>query len=597
MLISILPLDYSNIKYQFYCIKYNQLKNQIMKTKITLFIALLITMVSIAQNGINYKAIIKDNTGNIIVGDLIVVQFEIRQGSDTGPMVYQETHTPTTDDNGLIMLNIGEGTPTPTSPFFADVDWGSDSHFLNVQANTGAGLEDMGTTQFKTVPYAINALNSNDNSWQKNVDDISNTNSGNIGFGVDEPKVKFHFAEDQGFLFGNDTIGAGSKIMYMPQKNAFRIGTLATGAASVYWNDQIYTDASTDPPKDLNYVGLYSFATGLNNRAQGYAATAMGRDTEATNSYAHATGYFTNADGLYSTAMGFNTDAFATGSTALGYSTDAEANYSTAIGYFAEAQGLYSTAIGHSTKAVSYGSVAIGRFNIGSGNTTSWVSTDPIFEVGIGSSSTNRANAMTIRKNGNVGIGTTVPLDALHVNGRIRLETVEYIADGGTSEIEVRGDLRPSADNTYDIGTSALRYDDVFATSGVVNTSDRRDKKDIKSTSYGLNEIMQLEPVEYNWKDSRNDKKKLGLVAQDLLEVIPEVVKTHDWQDIDESDNPQQKRVKLDRMGVYYSDLIPVLIKAIQEQQTTIESLKTKVETQDVVITRLIESIETLKQN
>ena len=78
------------------------------------------------------------------------------------------------------------------------------------------------------------------------------------------------------------------------------------------------------------------------------------------------------------------------------------------------------------------------------------------FEIGIGTGPSSRANAVTVRKNGNVGIGTTVPLDRLHVNGRVRLQTVEYIEDGGTSEIAVRGDLRPTVDNTYDLGNECL---------------------------------------------------------------------------------------------------------------------------------------------
>ncbi len=49
--------------------------------------------------------------------------------------------TTTTTANGLIILNIGEGTVV--SGDFATIDWGSDDHFLNVQINTGAGLIDM----------------------------------------------------------------------------------------------------------------------------------------------------------------------------------------------------------------------------------------------------------------------------------------------------------------------------------------------------------------------------------------------------------------------------------------------------------------------
>lgn len=122
------------------------------------FFALLVSFPMISQtDGINYKAVIKDGSGNVIVNDLIVVQFQILQGAGM-TNVYQETHTPTTDANGMAIMNIGAGS---TSDVFADIDWGSDNHYLNVQINTGGGLTNMGTTQFMSVPYAYKSKSSN----------------------------------------------------------------------------------------------------------------------------------------------------------------------------------------------------------------------------------------------------------------------------------------------------------------------------------------------------------------------------------------------------------------------------------------------------
>ena len=415
-----------------------------------------------------------------------------------------------------------------------------------------------GNNNWSLAAYlASNHKNDRFNIWNGAIGDIlSLTGDGRMGLNVGiSPKTTFHIGNGRRVLFGTDTLGNGDKLMWLPDLHAFRVGTVASGSASTYWN--------------RDSIGLYSFASGLNTRAQGYGATAMGRDTEASNSYAFATGFFTNADGQYSTAMGFNTDAFALGSTALGYSTDAEQNYSFAAGYFAEAQAIYSIAIGNAVRAQSFASMAVGRYNVGGGSSTSWRSGDPIFEIGIGTGPSSRANAMTVRKNGNVGIGTTVPLDRLHVNGRVRLQTVEYFEDGGTSEIAVRGDLRPSADNTYDIGTSSLRYDDIYATSGTVNTSDLRDKSNVRPLKYGLREVAQMKPVMYQWKENNEAGDKIGLIAQDLLKIIPEVVKTWDYE-VSEADESLTK-VSLERLGVYYSDIIPVLVNAIKEQQTQIE--------------------------
>ncbi len=348
--------------------------------------------------------------------------------------------------------------------------------------------------------------------------------------------------------------------MFLPDLHAFRVGTVATGAASTYWN--------------RDSIGLYSFASGYNTRAQGFGATAMGRDTEATNSYAFASGFFSNADGQYSTAMGFNTDALALGSTALGYSTDAEANYTFAAGYFAEAQAIYSVAIGNAVRAQSYSSAAFGRYNEGGGSATSWVSTDPIFEIGIGTGPSTRANAVTVRKNGNVGIGTSNPLERLHVaNGNLRIGSLEEFSDGGSYLIQVNSALAPLSDGSRTLGSSSFRWSTVYATNGVIQTSDKRMKKNIKKLNYGLNEIMQLNPVSFNWIDDPDNNNRLGLIAQEILPIMPELVKTHEYQ-ISEDDPEKMELIEVENLGVNYSTLIPILIKAIQEQQEEIEELR-----------------------
>jgi len=117
---------------------------------------MLITISITAQQGINYKALIKDGGGNVIANQGITLQFQILQG-DSLINVYQETHTPTTDTNGIVIVNISEGVVD--SGVFADIDWGSDTHALKTEIDTGSGLVDMGTTEFNAVPYALHATN------------------------------------------------------------------------------------------------------------------------------------------------------------------------------------------------------------------------------------------------------------------------------------------------------------------------------------------------------------------------------------------------------------------------------------------------------
>lgn len=128
-----------------------------MKNNILFILALIISAISIAQNGINYKALIKDADGDVAANQAVTIQFQILEDGTTN--VYQESHTPTTDANGIAIVNIGEGTVD--SGNFVAFNWGAAEHFSNVQIDTGAGLTDIGTTEFNSVPYAkhINTAN------------------------------------------------------------------------------------------------------------------------------------------------------------------------------------------------------------------------------------------------------------------------------------------------------------------------------------------------------------------------------------------------------------------------------------------------------
>jgi hypothetical protein len=240
---------------------------------------------------------------------------------------------------------------------------------------------------------------------------------GKIGIGTTAPVSSMHLAT--GGLFSvtgtygaGDTLpagltGAGTRMFFYPRKGAFRAGTVG----GTQWDD--------------GDVGAYSFATGLSSFASGSASVAMGAVAIATGSYSVALGHNTGATSTSSTALGEATAASGAFSTAMGWVTAASGTASTAIGSQTAASGAYSLAGGQGTTAAAFSDVAIGRYNVGGGSAGSWVSTDPIFEIGIGADTSNRANAFTVLKNGNVGIGTATATNTLDVYG-----TGIHIADG-----------------------------------------------------------------------------------------------------------------------------------------------------------------------
>jgi hypothetical protein len=126
-----------------------------MKRKLILQAIILhvIVFTAFAQQGINYKAIINDDNGEPLANSVITIQFTILENGTVN--VYQESHNPTTDPNGIIVVNIGEGSII--SGNFQTIGWGGNPHFLKTEVDIGEGLNDMGTVEFNAVPYALHA--------------------------------------------------------------------------------------------------------------------------------------------------------------------------------------------------------------------------------------------------------------------------------------------------------------------------------------------------------------------------------------------------------------------------------------------------------
>ena len=181
---------------------------------------------------------------------------------------------------------------------------------------------------------------------------------------------------------------------------------------------------------------------------------------------------------------------------------------------------------------------------------------------------------------GRVGISTTSPVEKLHVignilaSGNLRLGSVERFIDAGTSTIRTNSDFDSENHLTRDLGggTTGNAWDDVFA-DNYVNVSDMREKSEVNPSTYGLNEILAINPISYKLAQDPQQSIKIGLSAQELLTVIPEAVKATDMK-FDEEGN--MTIVELERYGVTYNTLIPVLITAIQELNAKVQALKSE---------------------
>lgn len=122
---------------------------------------LLISATVFAQspNAINYQAVVRDASGNIIANQAVGMRIAILQGSQNGTIVFQETFAPTTTDFGLVNVAIGTGTLLNGS--FTNINWGNGPYFIQVAVdpNGGTAYSVLGTSQLISVPYALYAKN------------------------------------------------------------------------------------------------------------------------------------------------------------------------------------------------------------------------------------------------------------------------------------------------------------------------------------------------------------------------------------------------------------------------------------------------------
>lgn len=375
---------------------------------------------------------------------------------------------------------------------------------------------------------------------------------GRMGMGTNFPAARLHVA-DSSVVFSAEInlpgdpaappiSGGGRRMMWYADKAAFRAGAV-TGNT---WNQ--------------DSIGLYSTAFGINSKAKGNFSFAVGSGSQA--------------QANFSVAMG-QSIAAGSFSFAAGASCNANGSFSTAIGNSADANGQASAALGTSLISNGYSSLVIGVNNDPIVNTgqTSLSSTTPLFIIGNGDNFNSLSNAMVVRKDGRVGIGTNIPLSNLHIKqtGAFSGLTLENDDDGNRWRLySASGDNNLTFYNNANVEVADI--DDVTGSYDAI--SDMRFKKNIEPLQQVLPKLLKLEPAYYhfNWQQS-NDQKEIGMLAQHTYKYFPELVSYDKENDI---------------YKMNYAGFSTVAIKAIQEQQTIIKN-------QQTTIDELIKRIEKLE--
>lgn len=205
---------------------------------------------------------------------------------------------------------------------------------------------------------------------------------------------------------------------------------------------------------------------------------------------------------------------------------------------------------------------------------------------------TNGSHRLRIDSSGNVGIGTTSPTNRLTVGDGSAIQGVDvngsnsgtsggayFLVKNAATNICGIGNFSALFGGGYNgtstlwsnavgwrvtnlgtgAGTHAMRYD-TGSGAWTYDTSSVRYKKDIVGSPYGLDSVLSLQPRAFKYKDS--DRPDIGFIAEEVVQVIPEVVA------MDSNNQPD---------AVSYDRLTSVLCKAIQELNAKVDALQAQV--------------------
>jgi len=159
----------------------------------------------------------------------------------------------------------------------------------------------------------------------------------------------------------------------------------------------------------------------------------------------------------------------------------------------------------------------------------------------------------------------------------------------GTGVSYINSDFRPNLDNSFGLGSSSRRWQDLWAVDTTINSSDITLKTDIEDITLGLDFIDTLSPIEYKWEDG-GVRTHLGFSAQDIKQKLIDYkgnsqnyamytqgsYEVENYTETDRDGNlMEEPEDGWELYGLRMQELIPVLVKSIQELKARVEELET----------------------
>jgi hypothetical protein len=488
------------------------------------FSLLAVTAIAQVPQQFKYQSIARNASGQVLSNSILSIRLSIHEGTSTGTIVFQETHTCTTNEFGLFSLSIGGGTPVLGA--INTVNWPIGAKFIEVEGDLSGGnnYSSFGTTELLSVPYALHAQTSgapllpngtqvgNTTFWNGTEWALDNYNLFNagaaIGIGTNNPLQKLD-------INGNITIPLDSSYMINNKKILWARGT---------GNIIVGNNAGAALSIGVNN-SFFGFNAGLNNSV-GSQNTFLGTETGVA-----------NLDGMMNSFVGRRAGL-----------SNTNGNENTFLGAYAgqsNTEGMHNTFSGVTTGS----SNTLGSENAFYGAHAGYFST-------LGNNNTFIGN-FAGQFNSTGSYNTYLGFGADAATGSISNATA--IGYGAIVQ----------ANNSVQIGNSAVT--NIGGPVSWSTLSDKRLKNNVRPLQAGLDFVLELKPVTYTYiTKGQEDIRYAGLLAQDVEKIMERM-------GIEFSGIVKPKNEN-DNYSIRYAEFVLPLINAVQEQQMMIDALIKRIE-------------------
>ena len=614
-----------------------------MKQHILLFVFCLLSFSIYSQSvpqGFNFQAVARDDAGNIVSNQVIGIRVSIVETSNTSNILYRETQFPSSSDLGVFSIVVGKGT-SDLGNFFV-IDWGAESLSIRteIDVNGGTNFVSLDPIQLFSVPYALYAESSGeeDNDTDPTNEIQSIERSGNmitltqggsvVDFVNDADADPLNEIQTLQLTMGNElaildatgnvvnqvTIPTGGTDADADPTN--EIQTLTKDANMILLSDggsveDSVNDADADAENEIQYFGLTGDQLQLLNPdgsiessvdfetivdlgggtspwtedpgagVVAYEGLAELNDEFGNQSHLQGDNLHFHIPGQESFLFAYDGAFYFDGNESVSMSENGVflGNGSNSGDFYPNLLRMENSSLG--TKS----DIEPGFLTIEDGGGVLELAViGGVAEVATPNSShlvfqTNGNDRMTIEPGGNIGVGTFFPDNLFHIDGSgifypVRLE------GAGTADWQI-GVSNANFFRLFPGGGQWASLDPNTLTWSV--NSDRKLKTDITKLESSLDKLMTLDVKRYRYKD--RSKRTIGLMAQDVEKVFPELVR--DEQISDEN----TETVK----SLNYSSFIYINIKAIQELNNKIENQTEQLKDQEVLINELLKRVKALE--